>query len=138
MKKKLDKAKGEWAEELLRILWAFRITSYLGRHETLFNLAFDTNAIIPVEIKINSIWVAHFDPEQNESNLWANLNLLEEIREDASVKVAAKQRWVTQYYNKWVKVRTFEEGYFVLRTAKPVNQSGNTESYPLRGKIFIL
>ena len=74
MKKKLDKAKGEWAEELLRILWAFRITSYLGRHETLFNLAFDTNAIIPVEIGINTLRTTHYDHTNNKTSLKANLD----------------------------------------------------------------
>ena len=68
--------------------------------DTLFNLAFEAEAVIPVKIGINFLRVSHYNPEQNEANLRANLDLLEEIREEASVKAAARQRIVAQYFNK--------------------------------------
>ena len=43
------------------------------------------------------------------------MDLLEEIREEASVKAAARQRVVAQYFNKQVKVKIFEEGDLVLK-----------------------
>ena len=83
--------------------------------DTPFNLALGSNAIIPVEIGINSLRVVHYDFEQNEVNLRSNLDHLEEIREEASVKAAARQRRVDQYFNKQVKAKIFEEGNLVLR-----------------------
>ena len=83
-----------------------------------FNLAFGSDAVIPVEIRINFLRVTHFDHKQNESNLRANLDLLEEIRKDASVKAVARQRRVAQYYNKQVKVKTFKEEDLVLRNCR--------------------
>ena len=59
-----------------------------------FNLTFGSDVVIPIEIGINFLQVAHFNPEQNESKLWANLDQLEEIRKEASVKAAARQRRV--------------------------------------------
>ena len=90
LKKRLDDAKGLWVEELLNTLWVIKTTTHSGIRDTPFNLAFGSNAVIPVEIRINSLRVAHFVPEQNESNFLANLDLLEEIKEDASVKTAAR------------------------------------------------
>ena len=58
---------------------------------TPFNLAFGSDIVIPMEIGINSLRVAHYDPERNEANLRSNLNILEEIREEVSVKAATRQ-----------------------------------------------
>ena len=86
-------------------------------------MAFGTDAVIPVEIGINTLRISHYDSPQNEVNLRANLDLLEEMREDARIKAAARQRSVAQHFNKQVKVRLFEEGDLVLRNAK-VSQIG--------------
>ena len=76
------------------------------------------DVVIPVEIGINSLRVAHYDFEQNEANLRSNLDLLEEIREEASVKVVARQRSMAQYFNKQIKAKAFEEGDLVLRNCQ--------------------
>ena len=46
------------------------------------------------------------------------MDLLEKIRKDARIKVAARQRSVVQHFNKKVKARLFEEGDLVLRNSK--------------------
>ena len=74
--------------------------------------------MIPVEIGINSIRVSHYNQEQNEANLRVNLDLLEEIREEAVIKAAARQRVVAQYFNQRVKPKVFEEGDLVLRNCR--------------------
>ena len=58
--------------------------------DTPFNLAFEMDTVIQVDVGINMFRVKHFDLEQNEENVRANLNLLEEAREEASVKVTTK------------------------------------------------
>ena len=92
LKKRLDDVKGLWVEELPSTLWTIKTTTLPRTRDTPFNLAFGSDAIISIEIRINFLRVPHFDPEQNESNLLVNLDLLEEIREDASVKAIARQR----------------------------------------------
>ena len=90
LKKWLDDAKGLWVEELPSTLWTIRTTTHSGTRDTPFNLAFRSDSFIPIEIGINSLWIAHYDSEQNEVNLRANLDLLNEIKEEASVKAAAR------------------------------------------------
>ena len=118
LKKRLDDSKGLWVEELPSTLWAIRTTAHSGTRDTPFNLTFGADAVIPVEIGINSIRVSHYDQNQNEANLRVNLDLLEEIREEAVTKAAARQRVVAQYFNKKVKPKVFEEGDLVLRNCR--------------------
>lgn len=42
--------------------------------------------MLPVEMGINTYWVSNLDPEQNRVNLRANLKLLEEKRDGASMR----------------------------------------------------
>ena len=94
LKKRLDKAKRLWVEELPSTLGAIRTMIHSGTRDTSFNLAFGSDAVIPIEIEINTLQMAHFESEQNESSIQANLDLLEEIREDANVKAGARQKQV--------------------------------------------
>ena len=123
LKKRLDDAKGLWVEELPSTLWAIRTTAHSGTRDTPFNLTFGTDAVIPVKISINTLRVSHYDSQQNEVNVRANLDLLEKIREDASIKAAARQRSVAQHFNKQVKARLFEEGDLVLRNSQASRRS---------------
>ena len=61
LKKRLDDAKGLWIEELPSTLWAIRTTTHSRTRDTPFNLAFESDVVIPVEIGINSLRIAHYD-----------------------------------------------------------------------------
>ena len=50
LRKRLDSAKGQWPEELFEVLWAYRCTPQSATNESLFNLVYDADAMIPVEI----------------------------------------------------------------------------------------
>ena len=54
LKRRLDKAKGTWAEEVPRILWAYHTTPQSTTRETPYSLEYSSDAIIPVEIQENS------------------------------------------------------------------------------------
>ena len=54
IKTRLKKAKGTWADELYHVLWAYRTTQRLPTGETPFALAFGTEAVIPIELKLPS------------------------------------------------------------------------------------
>lgn len=47
VKKKLDKAKGNWPEELPHILWVYKTTPRTARGETPFSLLYGAEVIIP-------------------------------------------------------------------------------------------
>ena len=72
-----------------------RTIVHLRTKDTPFNLVFGSDAVIPIEIVMNTLRMAYFDPKQNESSIRANLDLLEEIKEDASVKTIARERQVS-------------------------------------------
>ena len=88
---------------------------HFGTKDTLFNLIFGKDVVILMKIKINTLRVRHFDPNLKEDNIRTNLDLQKEVRDEASIRVVARQRQVAQYYNKRVRHRQFREGDLVLR-----------------------
>ena len=54
LKKRLDGAKGRWAEELPNILWAYRTTPRRSTGKTLISLTYVAEAVIPVEVNLCS------------------------------------------------------------------------------------
>ena len=54
LKKRLDSAKGNWAEELPNVLWTYRTTPCRSTRETLFSLTFRAKVVIPVEVNLCS------------------------------------------------------------------------------------
>ena len=95
IKTRLDKAKGAWVDELYHVLWAYRTTQRVPTGETPFALAFGTEAVIPVELKLSSARVVGFNEQHNPQNLRVNLDLLEEKREEpASGCQPINRRWL--------------------------------------------
>ena len=81
LKKRLDKVKGRWAEELPAVLSAYRTTSRTSTGETPFSLVYGTEAMIPVEAGMPSLRYEWSREETNNEGLQLNLDLLEERRE---------------------------------------------------------
>ncbi|GAV87831.1 hypothetical protein CFOL_v3_31257 [Cephalotus follicularis] len=73
--------------------------------------------MILVEIGGHSPRVVHFSEANNEEGLRNLLDLVEELRDKATIRVAAYQQRVSQYYNKRVNPRPLREGDLVLRNA---------------------
>ena len=57
LKTKLEEHKGVWADELPKVLWAYRTTSRTSIGETPFSLAYEVEAMILVEVGIPSLGV---------------------------------------------------------------------------------
>ncbi|GKV12463.1 hypothetical protein SLEP1_g23603 [Rubroshorea leprosula] len=83
IKLRLEQHKAKWADELNNVLWAYRTTSRTITGETPYHLAFGTEAVIPIEIGVPSFRVTHFDEGRNGQLLRENLDLLDEVREEA-------------------------------------------------------
>ena len=78
LKTKLEDLKGKWVEYLPEVLWAYRTTRKSATQETPFALAFGTEAVAPVEIRLKSLRIELESVEHNEEALRLNLNLLDE------------------------------------------------------------
>ena len=109
IKTRLKRAKGTWANKLYHVLWAYRTTQRLPTGETPFALAFETEAVIPIELKLPLARVVAFNEHRNSQGLKANLDLLEENREVAQVRMAAYRQKVARYYNSRVKIKSSEQ-----------------------------
>nr|XP_016503336.1 PREDICTED: uncharacterized protein LOC107821417 [Nicotiana tabacum] len=77
LKKRLEKSKGNWPEELPGVLWAYRTTTKTTTGETPFSLLYGSEALIPVEIGEPSMRFTLATEDSNDKELRENLDLLE-------------------------------------------------------------
>ena len=110
IKKKLEKSKGAWVDELPTALWAYRTSFRTSTGHTPFSLAYGSEAMLPVETIVPSHRRIHYNPEENEELLLMSLDLIEERRNDAALKAAAHKQKVAALYNSKVKHRSLQEG----------------------------
>ncbi|XP_077232477.1 uncharacterized protein LOC143869805 [Tasmannia lanceolata] len=128
--KRESNAKNTWASELPNVPWAYQTTPPTTTGESPFNLVFSVEAIIPVEIAIPSLRVEGYNERLNDELMRSSLDLVEETREKARIRVAAYQQRVARYYNHWMKERALKEGDLVLRRAE-VSDPRNAEKLAL-------
>lgn len=92
IKKRLEKAKGSWVDKLPLAVWAYRTTQKTATGHTPFSLAFGSEVMIPVELEVPTHRRIHFNQAENEKLQLEALDLLEERRTEAELRVAAHQR----------------------------------------------
>jgi hypothetical protein len=119
LKTKLEKKKGAWAEELPNVLWAYRTTPRTSTGESPYSLAFGTEAVLPVETGVPSLRVRCYTQEDNIQARLLDLDLIEEKREVARLRVAEHQRRTSKYYNQKVRTRSLRIGEWVLKKVLP-------------------
>ena len=89
LKTKLEERKGLWAEELPKVLWAYRMTSRTLTGETPFSLAYGIEAMIPVEVGVPSLRRDTYNQEENFALQRYELDLLKEKRDLAALRIAS-------------------------------------------------
>jgi len=119
LKRRLEKAKGNWAEEVPRIVWDYHITPQSTTRETPFSLVYGSDAMIPIEIQENSPCFQNFVAEESNEERKVNLDLLDEVREEARTKAEALKRRVEYKYNSKLRPRQFRVADLVMRKAHP-------------------
>ena len=108
-------AKEACPEELPSVLWAYRTTTRTPTRETPFNLTYGTKAVISVEIGLLSSKTEFFDEHGNDDQLKLNLDCLNEVRDQASQRMAKYQQKMVESYNQRVKLKRFHIGDLVLQ-----------------------
>ncbi|GKA97831.1 reverse transcriptase domain-containing protein [Tanacetum coccineum] len=66
MERRLGKAHQAWINELPQVLWAHRTMPKSSNGETPFSLIYGLEAVIPIEISMETKRVQDFDPKENE------------------------------------------------------------------------
>ena len=112
---RLTDVKGLWTKELQNILCAYRTTHRISIEETPFRLAYGIEIVIPMEIDLLSDRVRNFYEATNSDRLRTDLDLLDEVREQAHVRMATYKQRIVRYYNIWVKSKSFQKGDLILR-----------------------
>ncbi|XP_016168240.1 uncharacterized protein LOC107610752 [Arachis ipaensis] len=110
LKKRLDKKKGAWADELASVLWSYRTSQQSSTGETPFRLTYGVDAMIPVEIGEPSPRLLLRGVEEVVEK-----DLIDEAREMAHLSEAALKQRMALRYNVRVLIREFEQNDLVLR-----------------------
>ena len=113
LKRRLEKAKGAWAEEVPRIVWAYHTTPQSSTMETPFSLVYGSDTME------SSPRFLGFVAEESNEERRVNLDQIDEAREGAKIKAEAVKRRVERQYRSKVKLRQFQVGDLVMRKAHP-------------------
>ena len=81
--------------------------------------------MIPVEIGIPSLWRETYNQDENHALISYELDLLEEKRDLAALRIASYKRRSERYFNSKVKERRFKEGELMLRKVLPNTKEVN-------------
>ena len=119
IKSRLVGAKGAWPEELPNVLWAYKTTTRTPTGETPFNLTYGAEAVIPVEVGLTSFRKEFFNEQDNNDQLRQNLDLVDEVRDQAAQRMSKYKRKIVEYYNRRVKLKKFNIGDLVLEKVTP-------------------
>ncbi|XP_016196105.1 uncharacterized protein LOC107641313 [Arachis ipaensis] len=110
LKKRLDDAKGLWADKLGSVLWLYRTIPQTATGETPFRLTYGVEAIIPLEIG---------DPSPRRTiggnDEKAERDLTDEVRSIAHIRELALKQRISLRYNHGVVRREFVPDDLVLR-----------------------
>ena len=83
-KKRLDRAKGRWAEELPSVLWAYKTTPRHSTSATPFSFAYGMEAVIPLEVGLPTLRSELCDQGLNDLNVARELDCVKVRREAAA------------------------------------------------------
>ncbi|XP_019184170.1 PREDICTED: uncharacterized protein LOC109179056 [Ipomoea nil] len=115
IQKKLEDIGGTWADELDRVLWAYRTTQRRATGESPFSLAYGFEAKVPVEVVEPTYRVRSYSDEENEESIGIEKNFLEERREVACARMVEYQQAVKRYHDRRIRPRAFQVGDLELR-----------------------
>jgi len=119
LKRRIEKAKGTWVEEVPRIVLAHHTTPQSTTKETPFNLVYGPDAMILVEIQERSSRFQNFVAKESNEERKVNLDLLDEVREEARIKAEALKVRVEYKHNSKLKPRQFQVADLVMWKANP-------------------
>ncbi|XP_070676267.1 uncharacterized protein [Malus domestica] len=114
---------GIWHIKLNEALWAYRTSLRSATATTPYALTYGHDAMLPVELSINSLRVIEqsslFSAEYSRA-MRQELEDLEEVRLDAYNLLVAQKKIGKLAYNQWVRKKTFDEGELVWQIVLPI------------------
>ena len=84
------------------MLWAYRTTVRTPTGETLFKLAYGSEAVIPTEVHMANHRVTMYQDKDNEEQLRLNLDLIDEVRTDAEERTVKDKNLMARQHDAMV------------------------------------
>ena len=125
----LEGAKGIWLKEMPSVLWAYRTTARKPTGETLFQLAYESETIIPVEVRLISYRVDNYNERKNGEVMRLQLDLVDEVRAATEQRLARYQDLMAKHYNSKVRCIDFNVEDLILRKVTSATRD------PSQGKL---
>ena len=100
--------------ELPRVLWAYKTTSRRPTGVSPFALAYGMEAIIPTKIGIPTLQT-EVPGMANAEAISKDLDMADELQEEAAIHIASYQQRMENLYNKHIKSRVIQARDLVLR-----------------------
>ena len=91
------------------------MTAKTPARETPFRLAYRSEAIIPIEIRLTSLRVENHDENRNDEAMHLQLDLVDEVITIVEQRLAWYQELMAKHYNSKVRHKDFQVGDLVLR-----------------------
>ncbi|CAL2230415.1 unnamed protein product [Prunus armeniaca] len=116
IRKMLEDNPRQWHEKLSKTLWAYRTSKREATGMTPYALTYGHDAILPMEIAVQSIIIAqqhNLVGEDYSQAMLLELEGLDTSRIDTLNKLLAGKQAVARAYNKKVRNKSFEEGEVV-------------------------
>ncbi|XP_075486245.1 uncharacterized protein LOC142525844 [Primulina tabacum] len=104
-----------------------RTTPRSSTQETPYSLVYGSETVLPVEIGQPSTRIESY-PSNNDQARAIELDLVEERRDRAAIRMEAYRNRVIKSYNKHVRLRDFQVGDLVMKKIKPVGDVGKLEA----------
>ncbi|XP_070015960.1 uncharacterized protein [Nicotiana sylvestris] len=89
-------------------------------------MVYGAEALIPVEIGEPSTRYVQATEESNDEEMRVNLDLLEERKEAALIRMVAQKQVIERYYNRKARLRFFKIGDFVLKKVFQFTKASNS------------
>ena len=93
----------------------YRTTTKTPIGETLFRLAYGSEAVIPTKVRLTSYKLENQNKSRNDKAIRLQLDLVDEVKAIAEHSLARNQNLMAKHYNSRVKRRDFQVGDLVLR-----------------------
>ncbi|XP_074377810.1 uncharacterized protein LOC141719337 [Apium graveolens] len=115
IEKSFRESKTKWPEELPNVLWAYRTSPRTSTGEIPFKLAYGTEVMLPIEVGSPSHRAINFDEIENEEGLRTNIELIDEVRDQAVERMEKYKGKTKQYFSKKSRVKNFQVRDLILR-----------------------
>nr|GEV11108.1 transposon Ty3-I Gag-Pol polyprotein [Tanacetum cinerariifolium] len=102
-KRRLERNHQVWVDKLPHVLWAHTMIPKSYNRETPFSLIYGSEAIIHIEISMETIRIKEFEGRRNEKRHGEDLDILKERREITSIRKAHYKQKLEMYYNKCIR-----------------------------------